>query len=794
MSLEEFSSESGAMENVLNKWSNRAPTSINNDLQRGEIKYASTNIRINDMPMKVYLPNLSLQTSLPLNSQYSFSSNYSTSQQYLCCQACSPSSRQKTFPIYAAGFRNVFDLRPLMYSKPLYARFFPAIYQSVTRNCNHNYSSLSKPVLDSRQFNNSLRQLTFETGEENQTQAEFESNLAALKNKAATILRKIKAKVNTFVIRLTGLIFYKCMPLFIKKLLVNRAQIRYLQQLKETNPNVPFLYLPSHQSHMDYLLITFVLFDAGLPSPLLAAGLNMSIPFFRSIFKRLGSYFIKRNNSDKLSALIVREYIIQALLSGQHMEFFSEGTRSRIGKISFPKFGLMTYSMDAVLERGVLDVLIVPTTITYDAFYENYISAELSGQNKRPESITQILQAILRIFTEDIGLVRIDFGQAFSLREYLAIGSMVNENGAPVSIFRPHLQEDRECKVRCLMQHVMYDWSRMSAFSSTSIVAYLLLNAYRQGTTQNQLEKAYSTIHQIATLNGRQFSHTGNPSVIVKNALDHLNPLLYKSTSENPIYQPKLNFKEGLELFFYSNKAIYIFIGEAVIATTLIAIFRTCQCSGQSISRDLLLRRAKTLCQYLSKEFVFIAPCQDITSTLLDAVERMVTQEIFQIREGYELGLKERGLVRAIAASTDNYDDDEYYPHDEAVLVVSSVPEHKLWVTMLQNTLAPYITSYWLTTQALLSLINDNSDEMAWPLACKTVENRLHSYICHQSMVEGRIEACSLEIMKNCLKYMLDNAMLNSDNNDQTYQLGDNDQLMKWGECLNEHRLLSTMN
>ena len=39
------------------------------------------------------------------------------------------------------------------------------------------------------------------------------------------------------------------------------------------------VFLPSHKSHMDYLIMTFALFSLGIRIPRVAAGDNLRLPF-----------------------------------------------------------------------------------------------------------------------------------------------------------------------------------------------------------------------------------------------------------------------------------------------------------------------------------------------------------------------------------------------------------------------------------------------------------------------------------------------------------------------------------
>ena len=47
--------------------------------------------------------------------------------------------------------------------------------------------------------------------------------------------------------------------------------------------NVPMIFLPTHRSHMDYILITFILLNFDIKAPHVAAGDNLLIPLFRCV-------------------------------------------------------------------------------------------------------------------------------------------------------------------------------------------------------------------------------------------------------------------------------------------------------------------------------------------------------------------------------------------------------------------------------------------------------------------------------------------------------------------------------
>lgn len=61
-------------------------------------------------------------------------------------------------------------------------------------------------------------------------------------------------------------------------LTVNMLEVIRVSSLQQ---NVPMVFLPVHKSHIDYLLITLILFCHNIKAPHIAAGNNLSIPILR---------------------------------------------------------------------------------------------------------------------------------------------------------------------------------------------------------------------------------------------------------------------------------------------------------------------------------------------------------------------------------------------------------------------------------------------------------------------------------------------------------------------------------
>ncbi len=123
-----------------------------------------------------------------------------------------------------------------------------------------------------------------------------------------------------------------------------------LERVREAARQGSIVLLPSHKSHVDYLLLSLVLRKNGLMVPVIAAGDNLAFFPVGPVFRRAGAFFIRRSfRGDRLYAAVVDAYIRRLMRDGNALEFFLEGGRSRTGKLLPPKVGLLNMVVDAAL-------------------------------------------------------------------------------------------------------------------------------------------------------------------------------------------------------------------------------------------------------------------------------------------------------------------------------------------------------------------------------------------------------------------------------------------------------------
>ena len=189
-----------------------------------------------------------------------------------------------------------------------------------------------------------------------------------------------------------------------------------IEHVREAATKGTVIFLPSHKSHVDYLLLSYVLEKAHIQLPLIAAGDNLAFFPMGPIFRRGGAFFIRRSfRGDRLYAAVVDAYLRRVVRDGYAIEFFLEGGRSRTGKLLPPKFGLLSMVVDAVLSAPDRHVTFVPVSIGYDRIVEerSYLR-ELRGGEKRKEDARALLRGT-RVLGGFYGRVNVQFGEPLSL-------------------------------------------------------------------------------------------------------------------------------------------------------------------------------------------------------------------------------------------------------------------------------------------------------------------------------------------------------------------------------------------
>ncbi|MEN8151819.1 MAG: 1-acyl-sn-glycerol-3-phosphate acyltransferase, partial [Planctomycetota bacterium] len=196
--------------------------------------------------------------------------------------------------------------------------------------------------------------------------------------------------------------------------------IEDLRELYQIGEEHPLVFLPSHKSNADHLVLHSVLYQNEFPPNHTAGGINMNFFPLGPLLRRSGIFFIRRQFKDNEPyKFALRQYIDYLLEKRFPLEWFLEGGRSRTGKLRPPMLGMLSYVVDTYL-RGIVDeVVFIPVSIAYDQISDigSYASEQLGGA-KDKESFAWAIRTIGNL-RRRYGAIHVRFGEPLALTDTL---------------------------------------------------------------------------------------------------------------------------------------------------------------------------------------------------------------------------------------------------------------------------------------------------------------------------------------------------------------------------------------
>ncbi|WP_313953431.1 glycerol-3-phosphate 1-O-acyltransferase PlsB [Accumulibacter sp.] len=185
-------------------------------------------------------------------------------------------------------------------------------------------------------------------------------------------------------------------------------------------PGHEIVYVPCHRSHIDYLLLSYLIHRNGLTPPHIAAGANLDLPIVGALLRRCGAFFLRRSfKGQPLYAAVFDDYLQLMLARGFPLEYFIEGGRSRSGRMLAPKAGILGMTVHSFIREHTRPLVFVPVYIGYEKLFEGrtYLG-ELAGKAKQRESLLGILKS-LRSLKRVFGKVHVNVGEPLILAGFL---------------------------------------------------------------------------------------------------------------------------------------------------------------------------------------------------------------------------------------------------------------------------------------------------------------------------------------------------------------------------------------
>ena len=341
-------------------------------------------------------------------------------------------------------------------------------------------------------------------------------------------------------------------------------KVYHADQLRKLALTHELVYVPCHRSHVDYLLLSYVIHYQGLSIPHIAAGKNLNMPIIGPILRGGGAFFIRRSfKGNELYSTVMFEYLAKLISMGTPVEYFVEGGRSRTGRLLKPKPGMLAMTVRAFLKYRKRPVAFIPVYVGYEKMIEGkaYL-AELSGHDKKAESLFTSVRSILGI-KGNFGHVYTSFGTPVMLTNHLDKHSpnwLIQEYD---DAHRPGWIKDT---VNDIAEHIMVNINRAAHVNAINLVSTVLLATPKQHMDEAQLASMidiyssiinsldYSSKIEVVSLNGEEQIKRAESLKRVRRRKHKMGDIIY------------LDSKNSVLLTYYRNNILHLTALPSVIA------------------------------------------------------------------------------------------------------------------------------------------------------------------------------------------------------------------------------------
>ncbi|NBI42088.1 glycerol-3-phosphate 1-O-acyltransferase PlsB [[Haemophilus] felis] len=380
------------------------------------------------------------------------------------------------------------------------------------------------------------------------------------------------------------------------------------------------VYVPCHRSHIDYLLLSYLLYHQGLVPPHIAAGINLNFWPVGAMFRRGGAFFIRRTfKGNRLYSTIFREYLAELFHRGYPVEYFIEGGRSRTGRLLAPKTGMMSMTLQALLQGQTRPISVVPVYVGYEHVLEvDTYAKELRGAAKEKENAGLVLRVIKKL--RNLGKAYVNFGEPITLSAYL---------NQYYPEWKEQIAEEDKSKwfnqaVDSVSNQVMVNINKAAAVNAMNLTGTALLSSRQRALSKEQLLEQLASYQQMLQ-NVPYSSDTLIPSESPAQMLEHIFKL-----ERVGIIVEKDNFGEIVRLernaavlmTYYRNNIQHLFALPSLVASLVLHY--------EAIQKPLVIDAASKIYPFLQSELFLSFNEQELTLQLERIIAELERQEIIK--------------------------------------------------------------------------------------------------------------------------------------------------------------------
>ncbi len=375
--------------------------------------------------------------------------------------------------------------------------------------------------------------------------------------------------------------------------LYDGIELANLSSLESVEEGSEIVYVPCHRSHMDYLLLSYVVFHKGFAVPHIAAGVNLDLPVIGRFLRRGGAFFLRRSfGGNTLYTAVFMKYLGLMMARGHSIEYFIEGGRSRTGRLLQPRTGMLAMTVRSYLREPRRPVVFVPVYFGYERLVEGrtYIG-ELSGRPKEKESVFTLMRAIPALRSR-FGKVYVSFGEPLSLEERIT-------RYAPDWRRQPAGADDRPPWLAALIgelaHEIMVRINAAACVTPINLVGLVLLAMPRQSMGEADLVRQlelYASLLRQAPYSQRVWV-TGADGAAMLRYAQALGQVQRRSHTLGDIVQ--MTEDSSVLTSYFRNNALHLLLLPSLIACAFL--------NNATVQRTDLLRLARRVYPYVAEEY-----------------------------------------------------------------------------------------------------------------------------------------------------------------------------------------------
>ena len=451
-----------------------------------------------------------------------------------------------------------------------------------------------------------------------------------VRKKALSYANEIAADYSHSVIKALSILFK-----WLWTKLYDGVKVYGSDELKKLAHDHAIVYVPSHRSHIDYLLLSYVLYEElELVPPHIAAGANLNIPVIGPILRRGGAFFMRRTfKDDPLYAAVFSEYLHRVIDRGFAIEYFIEGGRSRTGRQLPPKPGMLSMTLQSYNAANKRPLMFVPVNFCYERLFESksYLG-ELRGKQKKKESLSQFFKSIKRI-KENFGQVHVTFGEPISAKEFLQDEALLQGNTFS------ELGHPQQKQVALRLGDLISEKVNASATAHPIALLAVVLHATSKQALEEDLMESQL---EILTRYLKEHPYSGvahttdlSPQEIIKQceALDYI--CRYPNKFGDLVFATE---KQAQLLSYFRNNILHFFALPSLIAL----VYK----NNQDISEAELLQQAEELYPFIKAELFMQWNEFNIGEALRDTLETLKQEKLIFSNEKQRNSELLAGIIR----------------------------------------------------------------------------------------------------------------------------------------------------